>query len=396
MSDVGALHTNIPTSKYSSQKIRSMQWRNSQDGQRIVKSPIKKQNNELRVQQEGAIQEKEDSYLGPISGTLLTGFMAAASLRLPGVPFFNQLPIAPAIYAILIGMLYGNTIHDRSGSSFIQKGITFSKQKLLRLGIMLYGFRIAFQQIISLGPAGLLTDLFIMSTTVTLGWLVGTRLLKLDDKVTLLLSSGCSVCGVTAVLATEQVVDAEMHQTSMSVATIVIFGTVSMFLYPFLYKYLPFDARQMGIYTGSTVHELAGVVAAGNAMGPDVTAIAVITKLTRVMLLGPFLLAMSAFRSMQSKSKNDSKKKLYIPWFALGFVVISAINSLNIVPIVLVERLKICSVWMLHMALAALGIETNFEKVKDAGFKPILVDIILFVHLTISGFFFTKFATSIF
>eukprot|EP00638_Chattonella_subsalsa_P003919 CAMPEP_0117748914 /NCGR_PEP_ID=MMETSP0947-20121206/9431_1 /TAXON_ID=44440 /ORGANISM="Chattonella subsalsa, Strain CCMP2191" /LENGTH=235 /DNA_ID=CAMNT_0005566731 /DNA_START=804 /DNA_END=1511 /DNA_ORIENTATION=- len=235
-----------------------------------------------------------------------------------------------------------------------------------------------------------------MSTTVTLGWLVGTRLLKLDDKVTLLLSSGCSVCGVTAVLATEQVVDAEMHQTSMSVATIVIFGTVSMFLYPFLYKYLPFDARQMGIYTGSTVHELAGVVAAGNAMGPDVTAIAVITKLTRVMLLGPFLLAMSAFRSMQSKSKNDSKKKLYIPWFALGFVVISAINSLNIVPIVLVERLKICSVWMLHMALAALGIETNFEKVKDAGFKPILVDIILFVHLTISGFFFTKFATSIF
>jgi len=361
-----------------------------------VRSGKKPQNYMVSVDK-ATIAERpiQKGFQGMLAGTATTGLIAAIALSTPHVPFFRKIEIAPAIYAVLIGMLFGNTLYDSSSlKNFLQRGVSFSKQRLLRAGIILYGFRITFQEVLQLGPAGLLSALFIMSTTSILGWFLGTKLLKLGDEVTLLLTSGCSVCGVTAVLATEQVVDAERHQTSMSVATILIFGTISMFLYPILYKYLPFDARRMGIFTGSTVHELAGVIAAGNAMGADVTSIAVVTKLTRVMLLGPYLFLLSFLRSRHSQKKTGTYTKLYVPWFAVGFLGMACVNSMKIVPTALTGHLKTSSVWLLHMALAALGIETNFEKVKEAGFKPILLDIMLFFHLTINGFLFTKFITS--
>jgi len=206
-----------------------------------------------------------------------------------------------------MGMLYGNTLHTHKGFSNLQEGIGFFKQKLLRCGVILYGFRITLQSILQSGPEVLIIAVFMMTTTSLLGWFVGTKILKLDEKVTLLLTSGCSVCGVTAVLSTEQVVEAERHQTTMSVATVVIFGTLSMTLYPILYQYLPFDAWQMGLYTGSTIHELAGVISAGNEMGIDVTSVAVITKLTRVMLLGPYLFAMSIFVALRGAREKKNK-----------------------------------------------------------------------------------------
>mmetsp|Transcript_36639 Transcript_36639/g.59978 ORF Transcript_36639/g.59978 Transcript_36639/m.59978 type:complete len:454 (+) Transcript_36639:104-1465(+) len=338
---------------------------------------------------------------GYVLGVGLTFLMAAAALNLPRAPFFGALPIAPAIYAILLGMAYGNSpLHPDDGGA-LQPGLSFSKKRLLRAGICLYGFRIAFQQVLALGPAGLLVGLFVMASTSVLAWVLGTRLLGLSEETALLLGAGCSVCGVTAVLAAEPAVGAEQHQTAMAVATVVLFGTLSMFLYPFLYGRLPLDARQMGIYTGATVHELAGVVAAGGAMGAEVCATAVVTKLTRVMLLGPYLVALARFRGRRGAPQGaaataTAAPTVYVPWFALGFVAVSAVNSLGVVPRVVAEQLRTASVWLLHMALAALGVETNLGKVRGAGLRPILLDLLLFVHLAVGGLCATKLATGLF
>jgi uncharacterized integral membrane protein (TIGR00698 family) len=117
------------------------------------------------------------------------------------------------------------------------------------------------------------------------------------------------MCGAAAVLATEPVVKAESHKTSVSVATVVVFGTIAMFLYPILYKagLFGFDAKQMGIYIGASVHEVAHVVGAGNAISPETADVGIIVKMARVMLLVPLLMVLSYFISKQSATSTTKQ-----------------------------------------------------------------------------------------
>merc|ERR1719487_1658226 len=177
-------------------------------------------------------------------------------------------------------------------------GVKFAKAKLLRLGIVLYGAKLTLQQILAIGLPGLLADTFTVVSTLYIGVKVGVGMLKLERPLAALISMGAAICGCSAVVATQPVVEGESHEVAAAVGTVVLCGTVAMFLYPYLWQAVPMLAdnpRLMGIFTGATVHEIAGVVAAGNAMGPEVATTAIVTKLVRVALLAPTLLALSAW-----------------------------------------------------------------------------------------------------
>lgn len=182
----------------------------------------------------------------------------------------------------------------------------------------------------------------------------------------------------------------------MAVSTVVIFGTLSMFLYPVLYRNGIFDLSpdQMGLMTGATVHEVAHVVGAANAMGKDVSNSAIIVKMIRVMMLVPVLLILG-WNTARYLSKNNeqgtSKAKITIPWFAILFLVVIGFNSFNLLPVAWVEGINQFDTFLLTMAMTALGAETSFDKFKKAGAKPFLLAAILFVWLIGGGYCLAKY-----
>jgi len=353
---------------------------------------------------------KQDILSPPVAFSRLSDFCAD---RAPGVALSVALAhaslsmakttigahVSPLLWATIFGMLYGNLLHRPEAKESLATGIKYSKGRLLRLGIILYGFKITLQQIAGIGMAGLATDVFMVVSTLILGNVLGTKWLKLDEATSTLIAAGAAICGCSAVLATQPVVGGESHEVSAAVGTVVVGGTLSMFLYPFLYKMIPFLAQApklMGIYTGATIHEIAGVVAAGNTMGGDVAFTAVVTKLARVLLLAPVLTTLSwmnnrkCLKEAESDGIPPSKCNLVLPWFAFAFLGVSALNSIATIPTALVKLASKTSAFSLVCAMAALGVDSDFKAIRRLGSKPLLLAGALWFWLTIGGLGITR------
>jgi uncharacterized integral membrane protein (TIGR00698 family) len=318
-------------------------------------------------------------------GLLLAGAIAAVANLAQALPLFVHLGLGALTLAIVIGIVLGNTVFARV-APFTAAGVDFSKTRLLRLGIVLYGFRITFQQIGQIGWAGVLIDMLVIGATFTLALQLGTRLFKLDRETAMLIGAGSAICGAAAVMATEPVVRGQAHKVSVAVATVVVFGTLGMAVYPLLYPWLHLSETAYGLYAGSTIHEVAQVVVAGRAVGETAASAAVIEKMLRVMMLAPFLVILSSRMDGGTPAEPGSARRIAIPWFAVLFIVAAGANSLGLLPQNLVQLLLRVDTVLLAMAMAALGLRTHAGALREAGLKPILLASVLFVFLLVGGY----------
>lgn len=324
-----------------------------------------------------------------VPGLLLALGIGLAGAWLAQRPWLAHWQVSPLTLAIVLGMLLGNAFGTHLPAP-LAPGVVVAQQKLLRLGVILFGLRITFQQIAQVGPAGLLLDLLIVCGTLLLGSTLGRRLFGLDRDTALLTAGGSAICGAAAVLAMERVVRPDPSKVAIAVATVVLFGTLDIFVYPWLYPHLGLDVMRYGIFTGATVHEVAQVVAAGSAVSPVAADTAVIVKLTRVMMLVPVLLAISWLRSRRDGG-SGGKRQMVIPWFALLFVAVSGLNSLVALPSGLKDALLTLDTLALAAAMAALGMETRFAKLRALGPKPLLLATVLWVWLIGAGLLSVRF-----
>ncbi len=328
-----------------------------------------------------------------LSGILFVALFSASATYLADFPSLKNLGISPLIVGILLGMVYANTLRNKLPAEWVP-GIQFSMKIILRAAIIFYGFRVTFQNIEQVGIPGIITSASVVTLTFIIGYFVGTKILKLDEDTTMLVSAGSSICGAAAVLATEPVVKGEPYKSAVAVGTVVIFGTTAMFLYPYLYKagFIPFDAKDMGIYIGGTIHEVAHVVTAGNSVGEETAKYAVIVKMIRVMMIAPFLLVLGYWLAKKRGGQEGKKTSITIPWFAVFFIVVAGVNSLDMLPHNLVGSINKIDTFALTMAMTAMGMETNVGKFKNVGLKPIYLASILFLWLIFGGFYIVKFA----
>jgi len=331
-----------------------------------------------------------------LSGILFVALFATLATYMAQFEIFQQFAISPLIIGIVLGIIYANTLRNKFPLEW-QPGILFSTKNILRIGIVFYGFRLTFQNISEVGVVGIIVSVSIVSLTFILGCFLGIKVFKLDRDTTILISAGSSICGAAAVLATEPVLKAESYKTSIAVATVVVFGTIAMFLYPFLYQsgMLAISPLEMGIYIGGTLHEVAHVVGAGNAINENAANTAVIVKMLRVMLLAPFLVILCLWlkgKTCNQKADEPSKTKITIPWFAIGFIAVVGFNSLSLLTNNVVISINQLDTFALTMAMTALGMETCFDKFKGIGLKPIYLATSLFVWLLFGGFIITKLA----
>ena len=333
-------------------------------------------------------------FISYLPGLGLTAGLAFASMALSHIGWLQNNGISALTLAIVLGMLEGNTVYpDIAPTSAI--GVTFSKQQLLRLGIILYGLRITFQDIGHVGLTGVAIDACVVCSTFALAWFIGTRLLSIDQKTSLLIGAGTAICGAAAVMAAEPVISGRAEQVTVAVSTVVVFGTLAIFLYPVLYHlnqtYLLFSLTQKayGIFAGSTIHEVAQVVAAGRSISEDAASTAVITKMVRVMMLAPFLVGLSAYLSRAHSTSQTADRKhqgrIVIPWFAFGFIAVAGVNSLNMLSPSIVSTVADVDTVMLAMAMAALGLTTHVSAIRQAGIRPLALAALLFIWLIAGG-----------
>lgn len=321
-----------------------------------------------------------------LPGVALALLIGLAGLALAALPVFSRLQLSALTLAIVLGMLIGNLAGTRLPPQ-LTPGIAFSQRNLLRAGIVLYGLRISFQQIAAIGVEALLLDVLIVVSTLGLGLWIGRHWLGLDRDTALLTACGSAICGAAAVLATERVLKPDPGKVAIAVAGVVLFGTLNIFLYPQLAHWLSLPSDVYGIYTGATVHEVAQVVAAGNAVDATAADTAVIVKLTRVLLLVPFLFVLGAW---QARREGGGAGAIQVPWFALGFVGVCALNSVVQLPPALHARLLDLDTLLLAIAMGALGLETRFSRLRALGPKPLLLAAALFAWLTIGGYWLLK------
>ena len=296
--------------------------------------------------------------------------------------------------AILLGMVLGNTIYSKIADR-LNAGVSFAKGQILRLAIMFYGFKLTLTQVASVGLPAVMSDALVLTSTFLLTYWIGTKLLKVDKQTTILIGSGASICGAAAVIAADPIVKAEAHKVTIAVATVVVFGTIAMVLYPFLYHLgwlQPWlSAEQYGIYTGSTIHEVAQVVVAGNTISPEVGDTAVVTKMIRVMMLAPFLLVLS-FALTKGSSENGEApsvmsriKEVKVPWFAFIFILIVLLHTWVPMMASFERSMVMLDDILLTMAMFALGLTTHISAIKQAGVKPLILGAIMFAWLIIGG-----------
>ena len=313
---------------------------------------------------------------------------AVLCMYLAALPALARNGVSPLTLAIVLGMALGNTV-AAPYLPRIGEGIAFSKGRLLRLGIVLYGFKITWAQLSFAGWPALFADVGVVCGTFALALWLGRRL-GMERDTAALVGAGSAICGAAAVLAAQPVLKAKEADVGVAVATVVVFGTLAMFVYPLMAALLlPADGGGAwlgwGIYTGASVHEVAQVAAAGAAVNPQVADVAVITKMIRVLLLAPFLLALPWLMRRFGGGTAAQGGALALPWFALGFLGAVAANSLLPLPPTVRHALLTTDTFLLTAAMFALGLGTHWQSIRQAGVRPLLLAGMLALWLLLGG-----------
>jgi uncharacterized integral membrane protein (TIGR00698 family) len=294
--------------------------------------------------------------------------------EIPGVSVFS-----PMILAIVIGIAFHNLVGT---PAMAKAGVVFSLRRVLRLAIILLGLQLTAAQIAEVGATGIaIIALTLVSTfifTVRLG-----RMLGVERKLAELIAAGTSICGASAVIATNTVTRAPDEDVAYAVACVTVFGSIAMFAYPLLPGLLGLDAHAYGLWAGASIHEIAQVVAAAFQDGQQAGEFGTVAKLSRVMLLAPVVLSLGLMATRRARRNGNSQMtaKAPIPWFVLGFIAMVAFNSAVTIPSEAKSMIVMATTFMLSMALAAMGLETDIAKLRAKGFRPLLLGLAAFLFI---------------
>jgi uncharacterized integral membrane protein (TIGR00698 family) len=301
-----------------------------------------------------------------LPGLTLTAVLAFLARMLHGVHAVS------GISALMLAILLGIAVRNTTGvPSAMQAGIRFSMRRLLRLAIVLLGFQISLSQVRQVGGPGFLVVLASLVCTFLFTVWLGRRL-GVDPKVTELIAAGTSICGASAVVATNTVTEGNDEDVAYAIAIITALGTASILLYPLAAAAMGMPSAAYGLWTGASIHEIAQVIAAAFQGGSVSAQYGAISKLSRVMLLAPVVFTLG-YLAARRRPAGGNHAKVATPWFLMGFLAMIAVNSVGLLTPAWTARLVTANQYLLAVALAAMGLETSVRKLRMAGLRPFLV-----------------------
>lgn len=314
-------------------------------------------------------------------GLLVTAGLAVVATLLARIDLIGQtLHLGPVVLAILLGAALRNTV---ALPALLQPGIRISVKQVLKAAIILLGFELSIGEVIDIGGAGLTVVCLVVGSTLGAAYFV-SRWLGLGRKLGVLIASGCSICGTSAIVAADAVVGAEDEDTAYAVAVVSVLGTIAMFALPLVQAVAALPETVYGVWAGASIHSTGQAVAAGFAVGDEAGRVASLIKLTRVLFIAPVTLGLTLLYARRQRATEDrptedrpgkqqagQTSKIAIPWFVFGFLAVIALNSAAVIPPSVTDMLIHLDTFLLAMAMAAMGLEIRFAEMRQVGLTPL-------------------------
>lgn len=324
-----------------------------------------------------------------IPGIVVTILLAVVAIFISG--FIPYHLISGSVFALLIGMLLNPIV---SKYSLVTKGIGFTSKQILRLAIILMGLTLSFAQVLLVGRYSLIVMVFTLFVAFGGGYLFG-RLFKMDWRLSSLISAGTGICGGSAIAALAPTIDAEDKDIAYAISATFLFDILMVILFPLAGRYFGMSDIGFGLWAGTAINDTSSVVAAGYAFSDAAGSFSVIVKLTRTLSIIPVVLIFSMINAkLKEKSadiqgtvaRNKVSIKSIFPYFILMFLLMVAIKSIGVLPVVVSDGAAALSKFLMVMALGAIGLKTNFKQVAKAGFKPMLHGFIISALVVVVAF----------
>jgi len=293
--------------------------------------------------------------------------------------------VYPLVGSVVIAIFIGALI--RNGFSLNEvylKGVNFTLKRVLKVAIIILGVSLSFKEVTQIGYNAIIVVLGVVIFGILLTKLIG-KLLKIDDELGLLIGIGTSICGATAITASKEVIKAKEIHTAYAISTIFLFNLIATILYPWIGHIFNMPETMFGIWDGTAVHDTSSVVAIGYMYGNESGEIATTVKLVRTMFLLPLILIISVWQTNKEiknkKSKIAELKKIF-PWFILGFLGMSLLNSFGFFNEGIKSSLVDIAKYLILMVMASVGLQVEIKKFLKLGAKPLITGLIASVFVS--------------
>ena len=302
-----------------------------------------------------------------LPGLVLVVLLATAGFWLADLPWVKQtLHVSALLLVILLGMAWKSLLPE---PPVVLPGIRMAQRPLLRWAVAGLGFRLSVRELWTIGGPALVVVVVSTCAALLLGWWVARRL-GVAEKLGLLLGVGGAICGASAVVAADSVVQGERRDSALALGVITLLGTVGIVLYPLLAHALHMNEFVYGVWAGASLHEMAQVVAAGFGVSDEAARVATVVKLARISLLAPVVLYLGW--SLRHGHHEAGKAKVApVPWFLVLFVLFAGLNSTGLVPARWLDLVRRGDLWLLCVGMAGVGLQTGFSDLRSAGLRPI-------------------------
>ena len=314
----------------------------------------------------------------------LPGLLLSVLIALVALGLGKLAPlIGGPVFGIVLGILVRNSVAP--GGSYTP-GIQFAGKQVLQWSIIALGFGLSLNQVAKTGLESLSVTLVTMTVAFLTAWGLG-RLLKVHDKLKILIGVGTAICGGSAIAAVTPIIKPDEHDTAFAISTIFLFNLVAVLLFPLLGHLLHLSDLGFGLWAGTAINDTSSVVAAGYSFSKEAGDYATIVKLTRATLIIPICLILAFATAWKQKKQGATDFSLarIFPWFILWFLVASAVRTAGLVPVAIQPALHLAAEFLIIVALTAIGLSANLRKMASTGARPILLGLGVWAAVAVSS-----------
>ena len=302
-----------------------------------------------------------------VPGLVLVVLLATAGFWLADLPWVkNTLHVSALLLVILLGMAWKSFLPE---PDVVVPGIRMAQRPILRWAVAGLGFRLSVKELWSIGGPALVVVVISTAAALLFGWWIARRL-GVPEKLGLLLGVGGAICGASAVVAADSVVQGERRDSALALGIITLLGTLGILIYPLLGRALHMSDLAYGVWAGASLHEMAQVVAAGFGLSDEAARVATVVKLARICLLAPVVLYLGW--SLRHRHREAGKAHVApVPWFLVLFVLFAGVVSTGWLPAPWLDLIRRGDLWLLCAGMAGVGLQTGFSDLRSAGARPI-------------------------
>lgn len=315
-----------------------------------------------------------------LPGLALASMVVGVSFAVEAlVKQFTPIVLSPLVTAVVFGAILANL---KLLPQACLSGMRFAARSLLRLGIVLLGLQLSFSQVRDIGAPGLLLVVGVVGITFSGTQWLGQRL-GLTKGLSLLVATGFSICGASAIAAMRPVSDADDDDMAYAIALVTICGSMAIFVLPIVANWIGFDGARFGSWVGASVHDVGQTVATASTGDAEAQRAAIIVKLTRVMMLAPLVAGVSVARRRRTNVESHGNRPPLMPLFVCGFIAAIAINSAVDLPTSFLADARWVEKSLLAAALVGLGAGVDVRKLRAIGSRPLVLGLLSWATIAV-------------